>query len=116
MIFSFTKNCPPGFKTGDQISPPGGYVGVGLQMQVDVRISPAGDVWVTKNWNDLNGATSPDPARPAPPRPGVEVRASRSSMAWLPRCSRRAWGWCGSPEAEGPQGGQFTIMKELTRP
>src|SRR5262249_41241892 len=22
-----TENCPPGFKTGDQISPPGGYVG-----------------------------------------------------------------------------------------
>ena len=66
MIFSFTKNCPPGFKTGDQISPPGGYVGVGLQMQVDVRISPAGDVWVTNNWNDLNGATSPDSR---PPRP-----------------------------------------------
>ncbi|HJZ80992.1 MAG TPA: hypothetical protein VKD91_11625, partial [Pyrinomonadaceae bacterium] len=24
-----TENCPPGFKTGDQISPPGGYVGGG---------------------------------------------------------------------------------------
>jgi hypothetical protein len=28
-----TENCPPGFKTGDPISPPGGYVGGGLQMQ-----------------------------------------------------------------------------------
>src|SRR5262245_15467041 len=27
-----TENCPPGMKTGDQISPPGGYVGGGLQM------------------------------------------------------------------------------------
>src|SRR5215831_17139116 len=36
-----TENCPPGFKTGDQISPPGGYVGGGLQRQVDVDISPS---------------------------------------------------------------------------
>ncbi len=27
-----TENCPPGMKTGDQISPPGGYVGGGLQI------------------------------------------------------------------------------------
>ena len=49
-----TENCPPGFKTGDQISPPGGYVGGGLQMQVDVDISPSGDVWVTNNWQDID--------------------------------------------------------------
>ena len=47
-----TENCPPGFKTGDQISPPGGYVGGGLQMQVDVQIGPAGDLWVTNNWQN----------------------------------------------------------------
>ena len=35
------ENCPPGFKTGDQISPPGGYVGGGLQMQTDLAIGPA---------------------------------------------------------------------------
>ena len=35
-----TENCPPGFKTGDQISPPGGYVGGGLQMQVDIVLRP----------------------------------------------------------------------------
>ena len=39
-----TENCPPGLKTGDQISPPGGYVGGGLQLQTDIAISPAGDV------------------------------------------------------------------------
>jgi hypothetical protein len=49
-----TENCPPGMKTGDQISPPGGYVGGGLQMQVDVAISPSGDVWVTNNWQDID--------------------------------------------------------------
>ncbi|MGO9942739.1 MAG: hypothetical protein ACLPIC_08210 [Rhodoblastus sp.] len=47
-----TENCPSGIKTGDAISPPGGYVGGGLQLQVDVGIGPAGDVWVTNNWQD----------------------------------------------------------------
>ena len=41
-------------KTGDQISPPGGYVGGGLQMQTDLAIGPAGDVWVMDNWQDIN--------------------------------------------------------------
>jgi hypothetical protein len=45
-----TETCPPGTKTGDAISPPGGYVGGGLQLQVDAQIGPAGDVWVTNNW------------------------------------------------------------------
>jgi len=45
-----TENCPPGMKTGDAISPASGYVGGGLQMQVDVVIGPAGDVWVSNNW------------------------------------------------------------------
>jgi hypothetical protein len=48
------ENCPPGFKTGDQISPPGGYVGGGLQMQTDLAIGPAGDVWVMNNWQDID--------------------------------------------------------------
>ena len=48
-----TENCPPGFKTGDQISPLGGYVGGGLQMQTDLAIGPAGDVWVVNNWQDI---------------------------------------------------------------
>ena len=49
-----TDNCPPGMKTGDQISPPGGYVGGGLQMQTDLAIGPAGDVWVMNNWQDID--------------------------------------------------------------
>jgi hypothetical protein len=49
-----TENCPPGFKTGDQISPPGGYVGGGLQMQTDLAIGPAGDVWVMNNWQNID--------------------------------------------------------------
>jgi hypothetical protein len=49
-----TETCPPGFKTGDEISPRGGYVGGGLQMQTDLAISPSGDVWVMNNWQDID--------------------------------------------------------------
>jgi hypothetical protein len=45
-----TEHCPPGVHTGDAISPIGGYVGGGLQLQVDVGVGPAGDIWVTNNW------------------------------------------------------------------
>jgi len=48
------ENCPPGMKTGDPISPPSGYVGGGLQMQTDLAVDPAGDVWVMNNWQDLD--------------------------------------------------------------
>jgi hypothetical protein len=49
-----TENCPPGFKTGDPIAPPNGYVGGGLQMQTDLAVGPAGDVWVMNNWQDID--------------------------------------------------------------
>ncbi len=49
-----TETCPPGMKTGDQISPPGGYVGGGLQMQTDIAISPSGDVWAMNNWQAID--------------------------------------------------------------
>jgi hypothetical protein len=49
-----TETCPPGMKTGDQISPPGGYVGGGLQMQTDIGVGPAGDVWAINNWQDID--------------------------------------------------------------
>jgi len=42
--------CPAGLKTGDPISPPGGYIG-GLQIITDVAVDPAGNVWVANNWN-----------------------------------------------------------------
>jgi hypothetical protein len=48
------ENCPPGMKTGDQISPPLGYVGGGLQMQTDLGVDPAGNVWVMNNWEDID--------------------------------------------------------------
>jgi hypothetical protein len=49
-----TENCPPGFKTGDPIAPPNGYVGGGLQMQTDIAVSPSGDVWAMNNWQDID--------------------------------------------------------------
>jgi len=45
-----TENCPPGFETGDRISPLGGYIG-GLQIVTDVAVDPAGNVWVANNWD-----------------------------------------------------------------
>ncbi len=51
-----TEHCPPGVKTGEAISPPSGYVGGGLQLQVDLGIGPAGDVWVTNNWQNYTDA------------------------------------------------------------
>jgi streptogramin lyase len=43
------QNCPPGAKTGDPISPPGGYIG-GLQILTDLAVDPAGNIWVANNW------------------------------------------------------------------
>jgi len=43
-------NCPPGTKTGDPISPPGGYIG-GLQILTDLAVDPAGNIWVANNWD-----------------------------------------------------------------
>jgi streptogramin lyase len=45
-----TETCPPGLKTGDPISPSGGYIG-GLQIITDVDVDPAGNVWVANNWD-----------------------------------------------------------------
>ena len=47
-----TETCPAGMKTGDPISPPGGYKGGGMQLLVDASIDPAGNVWVSNNWQD----------------------------------------------------------------
>ncbi|MFO1477812.1 MAG: hypothetical protein U1F98_14345 [Verrucomicrobiota bacterium] len=47
------KAWPPGKKMGDAISPPGGYVGGGMQMEVDLALDPAGNIWVGNNWQNL---------------------------------------------------------------
>jgi streptogramin lyase len=57
------ETCPPGTKTGDPISPAGGYIG-GLQIITDVAIDPAGNVWVANNWDLPNQGFKevPEPA------------------------------------------------------
>ena len=49
-----TENCPPAFRTGHQNPPPGGSVGGGLQLQTDIAVGPAGDVWAINNWQDID--------------------------------------------------------------
>ncbi|AMA57029.1 hypothetical protein BCCGELA001_12765 [Bradyrhizobium sp. CCGE-LA001] len=45
-----TETCPPGFKTGDPISPPkSGYAGKGMQFLTGVVVDPAGNVWAANN-------------------------------------------------------------------
>ena len=57
------ETCPPGFATGDPISPSGGYVG-GLQTITGVALDPAGNVWVANSWNqtDVGFSEVPDEA------------------------------------------------------
>jgi streptogramin lyase len=56
-------NCPPGTRTGDPISPPGGHIG-GLQIITDVAVDPAGNLWVANNWDrpDEGFKKVPEPA------------------------------------------------------
>jgi streptogramin lyase len=44
------QNCPPGFQTGEPISPEGGYFFNGLKRITGVQIDPSGNVWLTNNW------------------------------------------------------------------
>jgi DNA-binding beta-propeller fold protein YncE len=54
-----TETCPPGMKTGDPISPPGRYVGGGMQPLTDIAIDPAGNVWVADNWQRPQSCFAP---------------------------------------------------------
>ncbi|QDS89178.1 Virginiamycin B lyase [Rosistilla ulvae] len=45
-----TETFPPGLKTGDAISPPGGYIG-GLKTITGVAADSAGNVWVANSWD-----------------------------------------------------------------
>lgn len=54
-----TETCPPGMKTGDPISPPGGYVAGGMDLLTDIAIDPAGNVWVADNWKSPESCFAP---------------------------------------------------------
>lgn len=45
-----TRNCPPGMRTGQPISPAGGYGFQGLTRNTAVQIDPSGNLWITNNW------------------------------------------------------------------
>ena len=49
-----TANCPPGFHTGEAISPNGnGYGFDGLTRNTGIQIDPSGNVWIANNWKNL---------------------------------------------------------------
>ncbi len=58
---SQTGACPPGYKTGDPISPPTGYTSDGLVRITGVSIDPSGNVWLANNWmiNALENLENP---------------------------------------------------------
>jgi DNA-binding beta-propeller fold protein YncE len=56
-----TETCPPGTKTGDLMSPQGGYVGGDMQWLTDVAVDPAGNVWVADNWQSADSCFGTPP-------------------------------------------------------
>jgi sugar lactone lactonase YvrE len=49
-----TANCPPGFHTGQAISPNGnGYGFDGLTRNTGIQIDPSGNVWIANNWKNI---------------------------------------------------------------
>jgi len=45
-----TTKCPPGFATGDPISPSTSYRSDALQRMTAGAVDPSGNLWVTNNW------------------------------------------------------------------
>ena len=80
------KAWPPGKKMGDAISPPGGYVGGGLQMQVDIDIDPAGNVWVSNNWQNIKAVSRSECRTPVHPR----RRPGRGGLLWTGQAGAHA--------------------------
>ena len=55
-----TKGHPAGTKPGDVIHV---FESGGIQINTDVQIDPAGNVWSANNWNNVEAAIADDPAR-----------------------------------------------------
>lgn len=54
------RNCRPGTRTGDPISPNRtGYFFDGLVRSTAVQIDPSGNVWATNNWKEIPVQTNP---------------------------------------------------------
>ncbi len=54
-----SENCPAGLKTGDPISPTGGYSSDGLTRNTGVVIDPSGNIWVANNWMEVPIQSNP---------------------------------------------------------
>jgi DNA-binding beta-propeller fold protein YncE len=80
------ETCPPGFKTGDAISPPGGYIG-GVQIITDVDIDPAGNLWIANNWDRPDEGFKEVPDEALSTRLAATARWSFSE--WPSRCAPR---------------------------
>jgi len=44
------RRCPPGWRTGQPISPSSGYTSDGLTRMTGLAVDPSGNVWVVNNW------------------------------------------------------------------
>lgn len=53
------ETCPPGFQTGDPISPDNGYSSNGLTRNTGVAIDPSGNVWLANNWRHFPNQQNP---------------------------------------------------------
>lgn len=54
-----TSSLPPGFNTGDPISPDGGYTFDGFERVTGVQVDPSGNVWCCNNWEMIPVQTNP---------------------------------------------------------
>ncbi len=54
-----TSKCPPGYGTGDPISPATGYTSDALTRNTGVAIDPSGNVWLANNWLNIPVQTNP---------------------------------------------------------
>jgi hypothetical protein len=55
-----TRNCPPGLRVGDPISPDTGYRSDALERITGAEIDPSGNIWITNNWKrDANPFLNP---------------------------------------------------------
>ena len=106
-----TENCPPGLRTGDQISPPGGYVGGGA-----AKVDRFGDQSGRRRLGDERTGTSRTVVSLTPARtkrfPRVAAAtASRSSTEWLSRSARRRSVRLGSHDARVAGGPKNSVAR-----
>ena len=107
------RYCPAGKRTGDPITPRGGYTNGALQHVTAVQIDPSGNVWVANNWSTGSPISQPvggdglvqyiglaapvvtpmagPPARPWGPRGRTETPSPRRTTS---RAAQRACRRC----------------------